>query len=142
MLKKLSAVGLGLLATMAVGVPGAFAKSVKATAPIQEGNGFCGSNEEADPVIGTVKFTRTGNTVKFAVKLAKGLPNTKYGVDIAARPCELLTRTGEFTTNKKGIGHSKGSIEVPSEDTEFFADIDPNGFAAPPFADTPFVSLP
>lgn len=161
---KLTVLAMALLGSLAIGVAGAsaagndgggpgsrgaaFGPSVKtppakATANIQGGNGYCGENLEELPVLGTVKFQRKGNVLKVAARLKTGVANTTYGIDIAGPGCEYLGRLGEFTTNKKGAGHGKGEITVPEGDTEFFADVDYEGFHG--FGgqgDTPYVSLP
>jgi hypothetical protein len=145
MLRKVTVLVLALAGTMAIGVTGASAKSFKATANIQNENGSCGANLEEKEVLGTVKFVRKGNTVAVMAKLKKGIASTTYGIDIANGACELLGRAGEFTTNKKGVGHGKGELTVPEGDTEFFADVDYTGFSgpfAPDQGDTPIVSLP
>jgi hypothetical protein len=112
-----------------------------ATANIQGGNGACGENQTGDPVLGTVKFTRKENVLNFVAVLKHGEPNQEYGVDIAGNGCVFLGRTGEFKTNASGAGKSKGSVEVPPGDTEFFADVDSFGFHEAS-NDTPYVSLP
>jgi hypothetical protein len=142
MLRKLTLLGAGALAVMALAAGVASAKAVKATANIQGGNFACGANIESDPVLGTVKFVRKENVVKLVVKLAKGEPETVYKVQLADGFCGELGQVAEFTTNKKGVGHAKGTIAVPPEETEFFADVDPFGFAIEPGNDTPHVTLP
>ena len=122
----------------------AHAKGSKATANIQWENGFCGENETELPVIGTVKFVRKGNTVKLKVSVKKGRPNTAYKVQLAGNECIEIGEVVAFTTNAKGVGKAAGQIAVPAEDTEFFADVDTEGFhsAFENEGDTPYVSLP
>ena len=120
------------------------AKGAKAKANIQLENGYCSANLPALPVIGTVAFVRKGNTVKLKVSLKKGKPNTAYKVQLAGNGCIEIGEVAAFTTNAKGVGKASGSIAVPAEDTEFFADVDTEGFHSPfeNEGDTPYVSLP
>lgn len=124
----------------------ASAKSVKASAPFQKGNGFCNVNEPGDPILGTVKLQRTGNTVKMTAKLTGASPDTRYSVslffpNIKALECEVLGAPIEITTNKMGKGKGSGIVVVAAEDKEFSAqllDLQTDGIEA----DTPPVSLP
>jgi hypothetical protein len=131
------------LALLAFTTGTAFAKSVKAKAPLQEGNGNCGANETGDPVLGSATFKRTGNAVTLKIKLKGGAPDETYEAELFGNAsfCELIGVVFDFTTNSKGNGGGQGSIAVPEGETEFFAD--PFG-ETPVFStnDTPYVSLP
>jgi hypothetical protein len=121
--------------------------SVKAEAPIQSGNYFCGENKPELAVRGVVKYKRKGNTVSTTVKVTAGEPNTEYKVQLAEDAplfCDLLAGEFSLKTNAKGKGHAKGSFEVPEEGTIFFADVDTAGWVGeyPGQGDTPAVSLP
>jgi hypothetical protein len=118
----------------------ASAKSVKAKAPIQGGNKFCGKNETGDPVWGTVTFKRVGNSVTVKVKMNGGPPSTFFEVALYGNGCQSLGALASFTTSATGTGKAKATWTVPEGDTEFFADLfEPGPFLA---NDTPYVSLP
>jgi small ligand-binding sensory domain FIST len=149
MMSRMTSVGLTSVALLlsAVLAPSADAKAVKAKGNVQQGSNHCGETLGGLPVIGTVSFKRVGNVVSVKAKLTKGEPNATYGVQLAENAPEFCVQlSGElsFTTNSKGKGHVSGSFEVPSEATEFFADVDIGGFFAggSDEGDTPTVSLP
>jgi hypothetical protein len=111
----------------------------KAKAPVQGGNSFCGENRTELPVLGTASFSRKGNKLTLTVALKHGGQNTTYFVDLYGNGCSDLGVLFDLTTNSKGVGKAKGTIEVPEGDTEFFADpINPSVGSN----DTPYVSLP
>ena len=111
-------------------------------ADIQQGNGFCGADLPALPVIGFANYHRTGNTVTVQYHLKNGHPNTEYSiVSLWTAPCTYL---GDFsapiTTNKNGVANATGSITVPAGATQFFAT---SASFSPTFQwhDTPMVTL-
>jgi hypothetical protein len=120
----------------------ASAKTSHATAPVQQGNGTCGSNQPADLVMGSAKFKRSGNNVTLSVKLTKGAPNTAYYVDAVENRCSAVFgfEIMRFTTNKKGRGHGTGTFEMPGTATEVFANVYPTTHFE--LNETPAVSLP
>ncbi|HTZ63035.1 MAG TPA: hypothetical protein VMB51_02935 [Solirubrobacteraceae bacterium] len=111
----------------------------KAKAPFQEGNSYCGANDAELPVVGTAALSRLGNELTVSATLKHGVPNSTYEVEVWGNECDYLATAFELTTNSKGIGKGKGTIDVPEGDTEFFVD---------PFTlsvgnnDTPYVTLP
>jgi hypothetical protein len=111
----------------------------KATAPIQGGNAFCGENHSELPVLGTASFTRKRNRLTLAVALEHGAPSTTYDVELYGNLCHDLGVKFDLTTNSKGVGKAKGTVEVPEGDTEFFADPYSESTGS---NDTPYVSLP
>jgi hypothetical protein len=111
----------------------------KAKANLQGGNGACGTNLPELPVVGTASFSRKGNKVTLAVAMKHGAPSTTYAVILWGNECTELGVPFDLTTNSKGVGKGKGTMEVPAADTEFFAD----PFVAPETNnDSPYVSLP
>ena len=107
---------IGLLCMAGV----ASAKSSKATAPVQLGNDFCNNNEPEDPVIGTIKFKRTGNEV--VMKVVTDRRGTQYPVlrfAVRGPSCEFIGTPILIETNKKGKGKGTGSVTVPEGDTTF-----------------------
>ncbi|HTW41866.1 MAG TPA: hypothetical protein VMD79_06100 [Solirubrobacteraceae bacterium] len=94
-----------------------------------------------------MSYKRSGNIVSLKAKVTAGEPNTTYKVQLAEDApdfCHLLGGEFSFTTNSKGKGKGAGSFEVPAEGTEFFADVDTEGWAGAyeGQGDTPAVSLP
>ena len=119
----------------------ALAKSVKATAPIQKGNEFCDFNDEAAPVLGTVKLKRTGNEVTVKWKITAAEPNAEYYP--AMFSAETCVEDGAFfavTTNKKGKAKATATYVVGAGEKVFqvaFTKASPFGFNL-----TPPVTLP
>jgi len=138
MTQKLGAILVVALAATASMSSVAFAKSVKATANIQQENGACGANLSENPVLGTVTFKRIGNQVTLKVKFTHGEPNTHFQVVLYGPSCTILGIVTEVTTNAAGHAKARGTITVPEADTEFFADPYNGAYAN----DTPYVSLP
>ena len=128
-LLALAATTVGMLAIAS----GAYGASVKAEAPIQFENRFCGNNLEL-PAIGIAKYVRNTktNVVTVNYKLTGGLPKTSYELTLwntTGGVCEeigpLVNKlTGAplvLTTSKLGTGSKTGVIGVPPSDTEVFA---------------------
>jgi hypothetical protein len=120
----------------------ASAKTVHATAPVQKGNGSCGANQPADPVIGSAKWKRSGNKVSLSVNLTNGRANTGYSVDVVENHCNSVVglKLINFKTNAKGKGKGTATFEVPGAAKEFFANVYPTGQFE--LNETPSVSLP
>jgi hypothetical protein len=117
----LAITGIAALATPAA----ASAKALKATAEVQHENHNCGEPIENQPIIGSAKFTRQGNTLTVSYK-AKGLePRQTYAFMFFGDGCTFLGAPATFVTNAKGTGHVKASMTVPEADSKFFVD----GFA-------------
>ncbi len=129
-----------ILAMVACATGTAFAKTARAKAPLQRGNGDSGANLTELPVSGTAWLKRTGNTVTVKVKMKHGLPNSTYEVQLFGNGvfCEFLGVVFEYTTNAKGNGGGSGSMTVGSNETAFFVDPESSDEAN----DTPYVSLP
>ncbi len=116
----------------------AMASSIKE--PIQEGNGFCGYNATELPVIGSTKYSRKKNVVKFTYKITKGVPNSAYEVELWGNTpsCHDIATVATTVTNSKGKATVKAAVPVSAEETNFFATAwGPNGWN-----DTPEVILP
>lgn len=100
------------------------AKSYKATAPIQKGKGiYCETSYPDLPVLGTVKFKRTGNRVNVKTVLTAGSPDTEYAVELenvlpAPERCPYF-QIGTIKTNAKGKGKDTAIVEVSADETEF-----------------------
>jgi hypothetical protein len=141
---RITVLALGVLGAMAIGSTSALAtpkgNALTATAPIQEGNADCGANLEEVLVLGSVKFTRTNDALRFAVSMEDGAPDTKYEVYIYGNGCRYFGEPVAFTTNRYGVGKAQGTVAIPGGDTEFFADPydTEDGYSN----DTPYVSLP
>ena len=106
-------------------------------ADIQAGNGFCGADLPALPVVGFTNFHRTGDTVRIQYHLKNALPNAEYIVQLWGDACSYFGTVTTITTNSKGVANGNGGVAVPPSSTRFFATAwGPNGWN-----DTPAVTL-
>ncbi len=99
---------------------------LKAKAPIQGLNEYCGEDRTELSTIGTATYRRVGNVVSAVYKLKRGLPDTTYYVSLweqleGGENREEIGALAEFTTNRKGAGSGAGKIVVLAGDTTFFA---------------------
>jgi hypothetical protein len=118
------------------------ARTYSAEAFIQSGNEDCGENLPNLPGIGVATYHRTGNIVKVAFDLQRGIPDSKYGVSLWGRYsfglCMEVAFVGALGTNKRGEGYVSGEVEVPAESTSLFA----TGEGPDGYNDTTAVTLP
>ncbi|HTZ64003.1 MAG TPA: hypothetical protein VMB51_07860 [Solirubrobacteraceae bacterium] len=94
----------------------------KARADVQHNNGDCGKPLENEPIVGSAKFTRNGNTLTVSYKAKDLEPGHTYAFEFYGNECQRLGTVATFVANAKGVGHVKGSMIVPAGDTEFFVD--------------------
>lgn len=107
------------------------------TADIQAGNGACGADLTALPVVGFTNYHRTGNSVSVQYHLKNALPNATYIVQLWGDACSYFGTVTTITTNSNGVANGTGSLTVPATSTRFFATAwGPNGWN-----DTPAVTL-
>lgn len=129
---------------VAAGMSGtASALSFTATSLVQEENASCGKFiEGGGPIIGSAKFTRTGNLLTVTYKAKHLAKATEYVLEfLTANGCEFLGTPAFFFTTATGVGKVTASMEVPEKDFEFFVDADTS--IAPPFSNDSFiVTLP
>ena len=106
-------------------------------ADIQAGNGACGADLTALPVVGFTNYHRTGNSVSVQYHLKNALPNATYVVQLWGDACSYFGTVTTITTNSNGVANGTGSLTVPATSTRFFATAwGPNGWN-----DTPAVTL-
>ena len=106
-------------------------------ADIQAGNGACGADLTALPVVGFTNYHRTGNSVTVQYHLKNALPNATYVVQLWGDACSYFGTVTTITTNSNGVANGTGSLTVPATSTRFFATAwGPNGWN-----DTPAVTL-
>jgi hypothetical protein len=90
-------------------------------ADIQAGNGFCGADVAALPVVGFTNYHRTGNTVSIEYHLKNALPDSTYIVELWGDACTFFGVITTVTTNGNGVANGNGDITVPAASTRFFA---------------------
>jgi hypothetical protein len=114
---------LAITGIAALAIPAAAsAKALKATAEVQHENHNCGQPIANEPIIGSAKFTRKGNTLTVSYKAKELEPKQTYAFQFFGNACVFLGSPATFVTNAKGIGHVKASMTIPEADTEFFVD--------------------
>jgi hypothetical protein len=137
---------LPIAAALALGSAGtAFAASDNnPQADIQQGNGFCGFNDTALPVIGFANYHRVGDTITVNYHIKDGRPDTVYHFSLWANPgCFPVGTLPDVTTNDNGVANANGDITLTGKNTAlttFFAtswDLHP----AFEWNDTPNVTL-
>ena len=148
LLLRLGACGIALsvaVTVLGIGVLPSVARAAHIRAappPILQGNGSCGASS-GYPIIGTVDFTRGGNTVTLDVTFKGAPPGDTYTVhllNVSSSVCSDLIPggLGTIATNGKGVGHGSFAATVPAGDTSFIAD--PVGSSGS--SRTPEVTLP
>jgi len=121
------------------GVAGASATS-SASARVEYRNQDCGLRT-GNKKIGTVKFERSGNTVKVNFRLTKGRPDTTYLIVLYAVPdsgCEVGLPVDFLVTDAQGKGHVGGKVDLMGNPKKFFA----SAFDGDVYNDSLIVNLP
>ena len=146
-LHKIKIIPAGALAIAAIACTSATASAhktaLKAHAPIQARNEFCGVYDGELSTIGTASYKRVGNVVSVAYKLKHGLPDSVYTVSLweqqdGGAECEEIGELTKFRTNGFGSGTGKGEIVVPAGDSTVFA----TGYSHKHFNNSLAVELP
>jgi hypothetical protein len=128
---------VALIATGASALSASAGSSNNPKADIQAGNGYCGADMTALPVVGFTNYHRTGNTVSIEYHLKNAIPNSTYIVELWGNTCSFFGVVTTITTNGNGVANGNGNITVPATSTRFFATAwGPNGWN-----DTPAVTL-
>jgi hypothetical protein len=101
---------------------GASALSTIADANVEYGNNNCGDPILGAPVIGTVRFLRSGNQLMLRYVMVAGDANTQYSVHLFdADTCASLGKVASFTTDAAGVGRSTSRPVLVGGSTRFYA---------------------
>jgi hypothetical protein len=112
---------VALIATGVSALSASAGSSNNPKADIQAGNGFCGADVAALPVVGFTNYHRTGNTVSIEYHLKNALPDSTYIVELWGDACTFFGVITTVTTNGNGVANGNGDITVPAASTRFFA---------------------
>ena len=103
-------------------VKGAGALTTTANANVEYGNANCGDPVLGAPVIGTVRFLRSGDQVMLRYVMTAGDATTDYDVHLFdADTCALLGRLGSFATDAAGAGRFTSTRVAVAGTTRFYA---------------------
>jgi len=92
-----------------------------ATAPIQQGNANCGVDLPQLPVMGTVDFTRKGQSIAMTFHLDGAAPGSSYQAELWSGDCHLVQELGTVTTDGSGDGSATFSTRARGQ--SFFATV-------------------
>lgn len=110
------------LAALAVHVPAAGALNGTAVADVQYGNNACGGLVMGAPVIGSVRFVRTGDQLVFRYVMTNGDANTTYVVHLYdADTCTSMGKVGSFATDRTGAGRTVSRRTNVAGHSSFYA---------------------
>jgi hypothetical protein len=119
------------------GVALAGATGEHATVPVQQFNSFCGS-DSGGTVIGSVRFTRSGDKLTVAFKLKGALGKTHYAITLwDGSDCSQIAELGDVYTTANGKGSRTFHTTVGGQ-SQFFA----SGHDGSHYNDTLIVTLP
>jgi hypothetical protein len=116
--------------TVASHAPAAGALDGTAEADVQYGNGNCGNLVMGAPVIGSVRFLRSGDQLTLRYVMTNGDANTAYAVHLYdADTCGSFGKVGSFTSNAAGVGRTVSRrVSVAGSDRFYAAAIDLSTF--------------
>src|SRR5829696_6384240 len=92
-----------------------------ASAPIQQGNASCGANLPQQPVIGSVDFSRKGQSLTMTFHVTGGDANASYGAYLFSGTCNLLANLGSISTD--GNGNASATFSTRTRINSYFATI-------------------
>lgn len=103
-------------------VQGAAALGTAANADVQYGNNNCGDLVMGAPVIGTVRFVRSGDQLQLRYVMSAGDADTAYAVHLFdADTCGSFGKVASFTTNAAGVGRSTSRAVFVAGSDRFYA---------------------
>ncbi len=119
---------------LATQAPPAGALNGTAQVDVQYGNNACGGVVMGAPVIGSARFVRVGDQLRFRYVMDMGDANTLYAVYLFdGDTCTSLGRVGSFHTDRAGVGWTVSHrVNVAGRDRFYATAVDLTTFVGIP----------